>query len=465
VEPTTDAPTSARRRLWTVLTGDDTVTPLTALAWLALIVLLLVRTVDVAANDFREHTIAGDQVSFLWQAQSLANSGHDLTYDQADFERFADLDWGEQPSGLFFQRYQDGWAFAKPYGYSLMAAPALAVFGDVRGMAVANAFLLLALTAVIVAILRTRYRGAVVPLVTGAFLLVAQPYLYAYVLHAELFLALLTAVTLGLVLWYWRSGNVVLALLAFAGMAFGVSEKPPMLALFLPVVVLVLVQQRGWWPRLGATWNPYSGERYAAALGVPFDGQATHAPRAWRNAERDRYFTTDVIDRAVNRSPNRLEILAWYFFGRHTGLLVFLPTGLFLLVAALARWRHLDARAWAVLGGIVGYILFYVLLLPRAYVGGASLGNRYFLQIAPSIIVAAVLAQVSARAAMRAGIAGAVLGTVLLWPHHADPSAAYAEQLSETSPLQRLFPAESDIFGSAYFECPYPYQVECVRKR
>lgn len=484
VELTEDVAVHPTRRLWSIVTGRSAIEPLTAVAWVALIVLLLFRTVDIATNDFREHPIAGDQSAFLMQAQSLARAGHDLVFDEADFERFAALGWFQEPIGLFFQRYDDGWAFAKPYGYSLMAAPALVVFNDVQGMAMTNAFLLFALVVVALVVLRTRYTGPVVPLVAGSFYLLAQPYLYGYVLHSELFLALLSAVALGFVLWYWRSGNFGFAVLAFVVMAFAVTEKPPMLALFVPVAALVLVEQRGWGRRTalvavgacvwavavvpylvysnGATWNPYSGDRYYAKSAVPFDGREDHEPGDWTRAQREEYFEIGVIEKAVSDPGARIEAALYYFVGRHTGLLVFLPTGLFLLVAALARARRLDRRAWVVLAGIFGYIAFYVLFFPNDYIGGASLGNRYFLQIAPSILFAVVLAKVSTRAAASAAIAGAVVGLVMLWPHHERPSGAYSEQLNQTTIFQRLLPFESSLDSNGYFKCPLPYTSRCV---
>lgn len=472
------------RRVWHLVTGRPTVQPLTVIAWLAFVALLLLRTVDIATFDYRDHDLAGDQASFLVQAQSLAHEGHDLTFDRGDFDRYAQLGWTAAPYGLFFQRYQDGWAFAKPYAYSAVAAPSLVILGDVRGMAATNALLVVALVVVSVAVLRTRYTGPVVPLVAASFYLLAQPYFYGYVLHAELLLALLTIAVFGLVIWYWRSGRWVWMALAFAVMGIAVSEKPPMLVLFLPVAALLVADQRAWRSRFalvavglcawglavgpylkyseGATWNPYSGTRYYARAAVPFDGASTHERGAWRLANREEHFRIDVVERAFRAPGERLQALMHYVVGRHTGLLVFLPTGLFLMIAALSRARSLDRRAWAVVAGILGYILFYVLFFPRSYTGGVSLGNRYFLQIAPSIVAATTLAKVSTRAAASAAIAGGFLSIALLWPHHVHPSSAYSEQLNQTTPIQRLLPFESNLRVRGYFECPVPYTAECI---
>ena len=485
MSPAANAKRALSSRAWQIVTGREALEPLTALAWIAFLALLAVQTVGIATNDFREHPLAGDQSSFLLQAQSLAH-GLDLSFDRDDFDRFVDLEWAKQPVGLFFQRHDDGWAFAKPYGYPAIAAPAVAVFGAVRGMAITNAFLLLALVAVSIAILRVRFSGPVVPLVVGAFYLLATPYLYGYVLHSELFLALLVASALGLTIWFWRAQRLALAVAAMAAMAFGVSEKPPLLVLFLPVVALLLIEQRNWRHRVaivaaavgvwglavvpylvysdGRTWNAYGGERYVAAGRVPFDGARRHPDDSFMRSRREEYFTLGVVARLFDRPGDRVRSGIYYFVGRHTGLLVFLPTALFLLIAALARARRIDLHAWTVLAGIAAYVLFYVLFFPKNYVGVSSLGNRYFVQIAPAVLVAAVLAEISRRVVASVAVAGAVLGVVLLWPHHRHPSAAFSEQLNETTTLQRIFPFEQNFRWRGYFVCPDPYTVGCITR-
>ncbi len=91
------------------------------------------------------------------------------------------------------------------------------------------------------------------------------------------------------------------------------------------------------------------------------------------------------------------------------------------------------------------YIFVYTFGFSRNYYGGGqSLGNRYFLQIAPSLLALAVVAKVNARALTIAAIGGAVLSVLFMWPHFQDPSGAYSEGLARTSWLQRRFPAETE---------------------
>ena len=136
-------------RAWSALTGDDSFRPWTVIAWLALVILMGVTLVDTLTYDFTVHPIAGDESSHIFTTLSVAGSGHNLSYDIHDLQAFNDLHWMPKPYGLYFQQYQgNGWAYAKPYGYGVYAGPFAWVFGAIRGVAVANTFLLLVLAAV-----------------------------------------------------------------------------------------------------------------------------------------------------------------------------------------------------------------------------------------------------------------------------------------------------------------------------
>src|SRR3546814_4534723 len=74
----------------------------------------------VAMHDPTSEPVSGDQASFVYQALSLR--GGDLSYDADDQARWLELGWADQPHGLFVQQRGDGWAFAKPLGYSVLLA-------------------------------------------------------------------------------------------------------------------------------------------------------------------------------------------------------------------------------------------------------------------------------------------------------------------------------------------------------
>ena len=81
----------------------------------------------------------------------MSGSGHDLSYDAADMDRWREVGWVPAPTSLFFQRSPWGWAFAKPYLYSVHLAPFVGLFGAVPGVAIANTVLLLALVGLAIA--------------------------------------------------------------------------------------------------------------------------------------------------------------------------------------------------------------------------------------------------------------------------------------------------------------------------
>ena len=208
----------------------------------------------------------------------------------------------------------------------------------------------------------------------------------------------------------------------------------------------------------GRSWNAYAGERYQAIprLGsdVPWDGVHIYELQGWeRTPTGDQFSTSRIIERFFEDPVAGARATFYYFFGRNTGMLIFVPVGFLILALVLARIRRLDAHAWAILIGIAAYVLVYAFGFSRNYYGGGqSLGNRYFLQIAPSLLALAVVAKVNARALTFAAIGGAVLSVLFMWPHFQDPSGAYSEGLARTSWLQRRFPAETNIYYARVFK-------------
>ncbi|HEY8217682.1 MAG TPA: hypothetical protein VIH82_11140 [Acidimicrobiia bacterium] len=474
-----DEPTRVARA-WSLLTGDDGLRWPTVVAWAALVVVMVVALVDTLTYDFRVHPIVGDEASHLFTTLSLSGPGHNLSYGFADLQRFNDLHWVPRPYGIFFQQYGNGWAYAKPYGYGVYAAPFAWVFGTVHGVAVANSVLLVVLAAASIVMLRLRYRGPVVPLTVGVFVFLGLPLFYAYVIHPDLLLAVLTAIVFVLVLLHWQTRHAAFAAGAFAVSTLLIVENPRAVIVVLPVFVVVLWELRSWAARAvvvgvgavafavvitpnlvysnGDSWNAYGGARYQAIprLGsdVPFDGVHIYELQGWRRIYTgDRFSTTRIVEKLFEDPVGGLRATYYTFFGRNTGILVFVPLGFLILALVLARVRSLDAHAWAILGGVLAYVLVYAFAFPTNYYGGGqSLGNRYFLQIAPSLLALAVAARVQARALTIAALAGAVLSVAFLWPHFEDPSGAYSVGLARTSWLQRRLPAETGIYYGYVFK-------------
>jgi hypothetical protein len=424
-------------------------------------------------HDFRTRPLVGDQSAHLLQALSLAYDSHTLNFDAQDHARWQEVGWEPEPRGLFFQQYEgDRWAGAKPYGYALYLAPFIAVLGPVPGVAVANSLLLVLLIAVSIAILRTRFKGPVVPLAVTAFYLASYAYFYAYILHSELFLALLTLLAFGAVLRYRDTGRTPWAVAAFALMAFGVSEKLAFLPLFVPLAAYTLwrapgIRVRLMLPTVGLivfavavlpylkysdwqSFTPYGGDRYYAVTSVPFAGGTDYRSASFQ--------VEGIREKLLAPVDDKLIAAGLYVAGRHTGMVAFIPAALFVLLAAIARARRADGWAIAALLGVLGYIAFYVVMYPLNYYGGGqSLGNRYFLQMAPVVLVVAVMAGLPRRWLMGCSVAGILVALAMIWPHHLRPGIAF-DNLAKTSPLQLLLPFEhnQDYWGS--FIC---YEEDC----
>jgi len=457
----------------------DPSSPWTRAAWALLVVVTLWTGWGTLRHDYRDSTLVGDQASQLMQAVSLAHGGN-LGYDATDLRNYADATWRvhyRQPVGLLFQRDGAGWAAAKPYGYSLVAAPFLRVLGPSHGIAVVNTLLLLAVLAVVLALLRLRYAGPAVPFVGLALVFASNVVPYAFVLYVELF----TALVVGLAAYGFLRALKFPAehwpmLLGFAALAMAAAEKGPLLLALGPLALVAVVKQRSWPARLvpialgivvfglavvpylvasdGSSYTSYGGERYGTSGGgVPFSDPPAD-PARYTLVHTDETVSVSFVRHQLTSGwGDKLRSAATYVVGRHTGLLVFMPIAVVMIGLALARGRQLDLAALAVLIGIGGYAAFYVVLFSANYYGGGqSFGNRYFVQICPLVAALAAATSIPARRLVVGSGAAVLLALVLLWPNLVHPSDA-VERIDRRTAAQGIFPFESNQAGAIRFAC------------
>jgi hypothetical protein len=432
-----------------------------------LLAVSLVVLVPAVTHDFRDNVPYGDQTSHVYLALSVAYDSHTLNFDRRDAARWSDLKWTAQPFTLFFQRYDGGWAASKPYGYPAYLAPFVAALGPVTGGAVGNTLLVALLVGGSLLLALRRLDSLTAALSVAAFYFAGYIYMYAYPMMTELFLAAIVLAAYGGAYLFRETARPVWAVLAVMAMAFGVVEKAALLLLFAPLACVIVweLRQRRWVvgvvlaagiatiavaivPYLkysgGDSFTPYAGARYqtfaTAEARTPWDGGQLNVDYHQSGADEGA-----IARRAISgKLLDRFESLAYYAVGRHTGLLVTAPFALLLLVALLVRLPASDRWAVAGLLGILGFIAFYLVVFPKNYYGGGqSLGNRYFVQVAPAVLVTALFAPLGARPLRWLALAGIALSALFNVPHHLHPQTAYIQMLRTSAP-QRLLPIEAN---------------------
>jgi 4-amino-4-deoxy-L-arabinose transferase-like glycosyltransferase len=421
----------------------------------------------VALHDVRDLKPYGDQTSHVYLGLSLAYDSHTFNFDRRDALRWHNAGWVPEPFTLFFQRYDGGWAASKPYGYPAFLAPFIAALGMASGVAIGNALLLLALIGGSLWLALRRFDPLTASLAVGAFYFGGYIYMYAYPANVELFEAATTLAAFGGAYAFRSSGRVGWALFAVVAMAFGVIEKLPLFFLYAPLAAVMLWELRERRKQMllvfatgliavgvaatpylkysdGDSFTPYAGERYQlvpnAGSRPPWAGGVLNSDYVPSGADEGA-----IAKRATTgKLLDRFESLGYYVAGRYTGMLVTVPLALFLLVALLIRLPA--SNRWAVAGvvGVLAYIAFYIVVFPKNYYGGGqSLGNRYFIQIAPAVFVTALFAPLGVRLVRVMSVAAVAVSVLFSWPQHRAPSDAYIEMI-RTSPAQKLLPIEAN---------------------
>jgi hypothetical protein len=443
----------------------------------------------VAVHDPTDLPVSGDQASFTYQALSLL--GGDLAYDASDQARWLELGWSDQPHGLFVQRRDDGWAFAKPLGYSVLLAPAIEVAGA-RGISIVGAGLLLAYAACWYGIGRLRWDRPGASVVATVATVASHAWFFGFPAHADLLVAVLVGLAaLGATRAARRPTDPSPPWLVLAAMAAGllVTEKLPALVAIGPLLA-VAVARSAWRTRAlaaaagavvvaaslvpylfysdGASWSAYGGDRYYAIATTPWSGGTDADLTPWQT--RDSLSPGFILDSLTDPSDDLPSATVTYAVGRHTGVVTFLPiVPALALAAALTAWHRRRSRAaapaaapadtpdrtvgLAAAGGLAAYVVLYLVVFTDNYFGGGqSVGNRYFLQVSLLVPVVAVAASVSSRAARWCGAAAAAWAVMVLGPQLRHPEEAFY-RIERTSAVQRLLPFDGSQVHAWRFRC------------
>jgi hypothetical protein len=397
-------------------------------------------------------TLKADESAYYLMALSLVRDG-DLRLTTADVDRaFDEFPFG--PIGNLIVMTDDGWQtvyFGKPWLYSLLVMPLVAACGA-NGMLSANMLMMLGMVWMGFSYLRRFNPDAVAALFSVGFFGLSAGFAYVFWLQPEVLnmAGVTAALFLGLRPARRGRGELVWAALSGAALCAPVYNKPVFAALGLAIVWGYLRERR--WPVLAAwllgaaltmaalaglgtllTGHPssYLGvvrrsvtlcepgqmpigpEREAGTADpeLPAGGLLSPPPPAPpSNAWSWLFHVPDIPPREF------LENLRYFLWGRHTGLLLYLPFAVVALGYFLAHRRR-DGQRWVLLGSAAIIALFFlVFVTPNWHGGGGFVGNRYFVTAYPAFLF--LVTRLAPLAPVLAGYAvgGLLLAPILLTP-------------------------------------------------
>jgi len=420
-------------------------------------------------------SLKADEPAYYLMALSLAHD-HDLRCDLGDIQRL-DEEYPYLPVRNLILMSDDGWNtvyFGKPYIYSLLAAPAAGLFGA-NGLVSLNLLLLMAMVWMGASYL-ARYNSDIEgTLFSLGFFFLSTSFAYAFWLHPEIFNMVSVMTSLYLMFHVddpepsverhfgrWRQRFVTAApLLSGAVLAFGTYNKPVLAAFALPSLYRLLSRRR--YRDLGA-WM--AGAVVTMALLAGISVALTGHPSAYLGVERSGVPVESVDEMPVEARPitpdavpvtknswswifhlpqvtagGLLRDVGYFFYGRHTGLIPYMPFAVLSVLLFLFHGRRSKTR-WLTLAALAAVAAFFLLFIPFNWHGGGGfIGNRYFINAYPAFLF--LVTRIRPLWTMFAGYgAGALLvGTLTLTPY-GKPVQYPTLQAHVRSPIFRLFPLE-----------------------
>jgi hypothetical protein len=332
-----------------------------------------------------------DESTYYSIIQSLAFDG-DLEYTRADIIRIRETFW-VGPTGLFLKKGHDGRIYyAKSFIYPLVAAPFFKLFGT-HGILLANGLMLFFVLLMGFLLLRQHHAPEKSFAFTIVYLFSSITFIYIFWITADLFNFFVNFA--GLFFFFYRFKKPAWNNMAGLFFAAAVFSKPNNI-LHIGILFLLLLYQKDWKKFAGMALicllvlaslvyfnynqtgelNYQGGERRSFYGNFPLERPDFTFSGAVRMST-DNYWSRFYLSPAI-----ALHNLFYYFFGRFTGMMVYFFPALFLLV--LFFFQKKTPEDWFLLTAISVAILFYILVTPDNYFGGAgSLGNRYFFNVFP----------------------------------------------------------------------------------
>jgi hypothetical protein len=457
---------------------------------LAAIFLCLYGTLALVVNlPKATYGFKSDEATYYMMGLSLAYDG-DLAYRKDDLVRV----WREFPSGptgVFLKRGQTlrgaadpdqgRYFYGKSFIYPLFAAPLVRLFGS-------NGFLLLnALSlslALVCAYLFLHARSGPWPsaILAAGFVMASVVPVYLVQMMPETFNFSLAV--LGYFCWLYKevavpgrsprgtawlfdgrsdvAAAVLLGLATFSKVTNVFLFAAPLLwwifrlttfakatavtkarKILPPVFVFVLVAGGLFAVNMAITgsWNYQGGGgRTSYYFEYPFQNDVTK-PGAGAGKSRDD-LQTDVIFNPRTFTSNLTHNLAYFFLGRHAGMLPYFCPGMFALIALLASPRGRPRWQWLVVGSALAQGLIFVIGTPYTWSGG-GVGNRYFFTG-----YAAMLFLLPRTESIAVAFAPWAIGALFVAPMVASPFTASfrPSDIAKSGPL-RLLPVELTLLN------------------
>ena len=366
-------------------------------------------------------TLKSDEPAYYLMALSLAHD-RDLVCDLGDVQRLG-VEFPYNTTRNLILASDDGWKtvrFGKPFLVSLLAAPAVALFGA-NGFVAMNMALLLLAVWLGALYLRQFNPDGLALLFSAGFFLLSNAFAYVFWLHTEVLC--IASVAASLYLGFTpgdaapptgRIGRALArvwnprtrTLFSGAVLVAAVYNKPYLAALGLPVLFLAFRREG---VRGAARW--LGGAALAmlvvAAISIALVGHPTSYLGVERQGvEVDRFDRMPELPESMPSDPhsggprNSFEWIfvsfradaalgenALYFLvGRHTGLFPYAPFTLLALGLFLAFSRR-SAERWVLLASLVAVALYLLTFLWFNWHGGGGfIGNRYYVNALPGFL-------------------------------------------------------------------------------
>jgi hypothetical protein len=419
-------------------------------------------------------SLKADEAAYYMMALSLAHD-RDLVLGLEDVDRlFAEFPY-RWASNLIVMT-DDGWRtsyYGKPYLYSLFAAPFAALWGA-NGLLVFNMALFLGMIWLGTLYLSRFNDFGLAALFSSLFFLLSSAFAYVFWIQTEVFN--MAAVALACFFLFHRPEGPVApwrAVASGAALALAAYNKPVFLALALPLLFL-LFRTPGRWRNLGL-WIGGLALSFAAVAGlaVALTGHATPylgvvrqgttlcepgvlpmaevaaqapSPEGLKQASNSPTGNAwSWLFRIPDLRPREVaENVSYFLWGRHTGLLLYLPFAAVALLLFLVEGRR-DLERWLLLASLVLVAGFFLLFISFNWHGGGGfIGNRYFVNVYPAFLF--LVTRIRPRWPMVLGAAGAglFLGTILFTPLGASGPEPTLQRHVRGGPF-RFFPLELSL--------------------